>query len=107
MEDWLTKINLPPFYNGQKVVFIGPPGSSKTIIPRGTVCTISTCKYEVSSNPINVLKKKFWYVGVIESHNGECCLSPYIFVPLQQKEFPIMTFTEIVQSEKFEVLLNN
>ena len=100
-------VSLPPFYDGQKVVFIGPPGSSTTIIPRGTICTISTCKYEVSPNPINVLKKKFWYVGVKECHDGLCCLSPDIFVPLQQKEFPAMTFTEIVKMEKLEILINN
>lgn len=107
MKEQPEKINLPPFYDGQKVVFVGPSGGGETIIPRGSVCTVSTCVYEVSSNPINVMKKKFWYVGIVECHNGQPCLSPTIFIPLQQKEFPALTFSEIAEAEKLEALLSN
>lgn len=100
------KINLPPFYAGQQVVFIGPP-TGKTILNRGEVYTIANCVYLVSSNPINILRESFWYVGIVGYLNGLCCLAHYIFVPVIQKDFPAMTFSEIVEVEELQILLSN
>lgn len=103
----MDKVNLAPFYAEQRVVFIGTPGNGRTILTRGEIYTVSNCEYKVSSNPINVNKLSFWYVGIVGYHNGICCLCPSIFVPVKQTDFPALTFQEIVEAEKLEVLTAN
>lgn len=98
--------NIPPFYTGQKVIFIGPSNPGKTVLVRNQVYTIAQCVYQPSGNPISPLDKKYWYVGIEGYLNGMAYLAPYIFRPLQEIYTP-MTFSEIVEVEELEILLAN
>lgn len=104
------EVNLPPFYDGQQVVFLGPPNdpNSKTLMDRGSQYTVRTCEYKFGNkdHPVGRITK-YWYVGIVGVHDGMCYLAPYIFAPLQQKEFPALTFSEIVEAETEQVLMAN
>lgn len=102
------EVNLPPYYDGQKVVFIGTPSSGKTRLTKGQIYSVATCEYKLGNQNHPVGKvTKYWYVGIVGLDNGGCYLAPYIFTPLEQKEFPAISFSEIVEAETKEILIAN
>lgn len=94
--------NFPPFYVGQKVVGsdYAPIGSK---VKKGLTYIIAACHYSPSSNPI-ANGKYFWYVGVTEWPD-HIWLTPKLFAPVH--EIPLMTFSEIKEMEKLEILIPN
>lgn len=99
--------NLAPFYVGQKVVGSEYAGQVRGRIKKGQPYTIASC--HLSINPANGTGP-YWYVGAAEDPqgmdgNGRGWISPKLFSPIQEN--PIMTFDEIKQNEKSEVLLLN
>lgn len=99
-------LNLPPFYVGQKVLFVGSKDALH--LKHDIVYEVAACEYNFGNptHPVGAVTK-YWYVGIVGLHDGLAHLTPLIFVPLQQKEFSAMTFSEIVEAEQLEVLLNN
>lgn len=90
-------IEIAPFYVGQKVV--GNPDYPH-MVRNGKIYTITSC--HLSINPANGTGP-YWYVGV--DANGHDWLAPYLFLPIQ--EIPLMTFSQIQEVEKFEILIPN
>lgn len=96
------KINIAPFYSGQKVV-----GSDKVLpksrIKKGHPYTIRVCHNSI--NPANGLGP-FWYVGVNEFPDHDW-LGPHLFSPIEEMKLPLMTFSEIKESVVEEILIDN
>ena len=95
-------MNLAPFYVGQKVV-----GSNKVLptsrIKKGHPYRIRVCFQSI--NPANGLGP-FWYVGVDEWPEADW-LGPHLFSPIEEAKLPLMTFSEIKESVKEEILIDN
>lgn len=89
--------NLPPFYVGQKVV--GNPTNVNSRIKKGAIYTIRLCHYSESGNPISPKGAKYWYVGVNEFADHDW-MAPYLFLPLQVHNFPLISLTKVLEKEK-------
>lgn len=105
-----NKLNLPPFYIGQKVVCIGGKGVlkiGKHYIVSGVFNTC--CGYCITIGimatkaPLvcNICDKK------VNEVNGEWFFSPEFFKPLEEINAPLLTFQQIKEVEKEEVLILN
>lgn len=95
-------MNYAPFYIGQKVVAVDAVSGS--VIKNGQHYIVSECYYAPSGNPL-ANGASFWYVRV--SAFPIWSLRPSIFAPIQQMKLPLMTFTQIKEKEKNEVLVEN
>lgn len=100
----MSKLNLPPFYVGQKVVcieskwigehpliFIEEPLKDKTY-------TVNYIDYDEFYN--------IWFIGLTEMNQEDEFLSS-CFAPLQEVPAPLLTFEQIKQTEKEEILILN
>lgn len=112
-----NKLNLPPFYIGQRVVYI----TGKNM-PKDSVHTVSAINqawcgcWEIAINGESLKIKKsnkpmIRCVGCEKRRVSEGFVYDNwlasSFRPLQQTSFPLMTFSKIVEKEKEEVLINN
>lgn len=102
----MSEINLPPFYPGQQVVAVDAMKGS--VFKNGIQYEVTKCDCRFG-NPHHPVGKvtKYWYVGIVGHADGHPYWRPTIFAPLEQKEFPALTFSEIVEAEKLEVLIAN
>ena len=92
--------NIAPFYAGEKVIAVDAVQGS--FFKNKQHYIISTC-YSAMCNG-----KYYWYVGIVGGPHSS--IRPSIFKSIQQKEFPLMTFKEIiklVKLQKLEILMNN
>ena len=112
----MNKLNLPPFHIGQKVVYIGFK------MPNGSIHTVSKIKQNSCGCFAIAINGQDWgsnspddllVCTVCGEDNpaigngllrGWCAAS---FRPIQQQNFPLMTFSKIVEKEKEEILINN
>lgn len=114
----MNKLNLPPFYVGQKVVYITginmPKNSIHTIseiVKKPCGCCIGI---RINNEPFIPTSGFFSNIRCVNCGNiypraldtGELW-NPESFRPLQQQKFPLMTFSKIVEKEKEEILINN
>lgn len=91
-----SEMNIAPFYTGQKVVCTNLRKGCK--FKQGIVYTVKDCRWLVSSNPI-AHGASFWYVRIVEIDDTAYGYSPTIFAPIEQKEFPAMEYSEIIELE--------
>jgi hypothetical protein len=115
----MNKLNLPPFYIGQKVVYL-----TGINMPKGTICKVSDyhvnpcgCKYLYVNN-----EKKEYEFGATDAPFFKCntCGDIYLkssgptstngwvaesFAPIE--EAPLLTFSQIKKAEKEEILILN
>lgn len=98
-------INIAPFHAGQNVIATNAVVGSA--FKNGTHYVVTACVYQSSGNPISPPGAKYWYVGIRGHANGGAYFDPKIFSPIEQKEFPAITFSEIVETEKLEILIAN
>lgn len=96
----MNKLNLPPFYVGQKVVCVDDKkrDSRMVYVKLGVEYTIS-----------GIIQSIFGYSVFVSEAWCDSPLGYYHdrFATLQQQNFPLMTFSKILEKEKEEVLLNN
>lgn len=114
-------MNLPPFYIGQKVVYITGKSMPKNSIHTVTGIIQSSCGcWDISINGIPFDKQE--KPSLSNSFVCSVCLkiinrgnpvdelkgwSVESFRPLQQTKFPLMTFYQIKEKETTEILINN
>ena len=104
----MSKLNLPPFYVGQKVEYVGWRKDLKGSIH--TVLNIYKAKcgcWEIESDNLpygnyktcSSCKKNVTFIGKVGAANS--------FRPLEEKPLPLLTFQQIKETEKEEVLILN
>lgn len=101
-----AELNIAPFFAGQKVVAVAAQPTSA--FKNGQEYTVSAMEYRYGNphHPVGRITK-YWYVGIVGFADGKAYYAPYIFAPVKQKEYPAMTFTEILEKETEEILFNN
>lgn len=107
----MNKLNLPPFYVGQKVIAVR--SHSQGVFNKGDVFTVTgvirkCCGWNVSIGIPST--KPSWHCGICDrSHHSETewFFSQRMFTTAQEKNFPLMTFTQIKETEKEEILILN
>lgn len=118
----MEKLNLPPFYIGQKVVCVEQSTNGTLCLNKIYTVTGTTthchCGVVVNVNNIgergSMLKKieagqlvTCPTCRVTYTSNGLQYFLSSRFAPIQRQKFPLMTFSEIKQTEKKEILINN
>ncbi len=115
-----NKLNLSPFYVGQKVVGL----MNHNNIVKDKVYTITgireMCGCGLCCNIDNITASSVDNTIILKGQLVECstCLKRYYsdglcyyktqrFAPIQQQSYPLMSFSKIVEKEKEEVLINN
>jgi len=110
----MNKLNLPPFYVGQKVVCVKT--HSQGIVVKGNVYSVKECYLSPCGCNYVVC------VGVLATGQFNKCttcgkrrnpeskyhpISHELFAPVQEAKPPLMTFTQIKEKEKEEILILN
>jgi len=112
----MNKLNLPPFYVGQKVVYV--EGKS---MPKDSIHTVLDIWQEPCGCWIVDVKSSRLHGKVINAENTFClvCQKHFktintksgiyatSFRPIQEAKPPLMTFTQIKETEKEEILTLN
>jgi len=112
----MNKLNLPPFYVGQKVVYI-----TGKRMPKDSVHVVTgIVKHNCGHFGIYINTKNFNWGPTTKFCLCEFCgkltpvspgsiktWSPLSFRPLQEAKPPLMTFTQIKETEKEEILTLN
>ena len=105
-------MNLPPFYIGQKVVYITGIAMPKYSIHR----VLGLCQFSCGCWCVDVGMPPVGNFSLIvcSEHpennlpiNGKEWFWASSFRPTEEKPFPLMTFTQIKEKEQTEVLINN
>jgi hypothetical protein len=103
----MSKLNLPPFYVGQKVEYVGWKSTLKGTKHIILDCFMSECGC--------------WMVKTENLPNGTyyicdcgaviCLIGKFgqakSFRPLQQQKFPLIKLSKIMEKEKEEILIEN
>lgn len=103
--------NLPPFYIGQNVIYIGPSNNGfvngKKYIVKGCEKKCS-CYYLVNVGIKNV------YNLILECPDCKSRFTPTeiwlwheLFRPVRKQKFPLITLSKIKETEKQEILISN
>lgn len=107
-----NKLNLPPFYVGQKIVAL-TNGCNGNLI-KNNEYTVKSIRFRCCA----------WLVDVgivdLESDESECStckktykfekiwwLSYILFAPIEKQNLPLMTFSQIKEKEQEQILINN
>lgn len=95
------KLNLPPFYIGQKVVCVSSSEAAHgDKVFKGAIYTV----LETGHLPENDIHIAYDYV-IVKGNGGywDICR----FAPIQEAPAPLLTFSEIKKTEKEEILILN
>lgn len=98
-----NKLNLPPFYVGQRVVCINTDGWAEES-GRGDPCDGPKYKEELVVNHL-YLEDYEW--AIVFNKYGSEGYEHYWFKPLESIKPPLLTFQQVRQTEKEEVLILN
>jgi hypothetical protein len=106
----MSKLNLPPFYVGQEVIGVIP--NEKGFPKKGVEYKVLAIKKELCCGLLTI------YVGYKTQYTITRCFcgcerpnydfySAHRFAPLQEAQAPLLTFEQIKQTEKEEILILN
>ncbi len=110
----MKKLNLHPFYVGQKVVCVKPIGDLiKDKIY--TISHITKCLCGKICVGVGLVDYEFGYG---KYYNAKCCGAKQIsvgfyefntdrFAPIQQQNFPLIKLSKIIEKEKEQILIEN
>lgn len=108
----MEKLNLPPFYVGQKVVYIGVNNAIKDKIFK----VLNVLKFDCGCYKIDIGMKfdlEYKYTRCIscdkptQTNDNVFWYASYAFAPLQQQSFPLIKLSKIMEKEKEEILIPN
>jgi len=108
----MNNLNLPPFYVGQRVEYIGN-GSKLKKHSKHTVLDIwkEPCGcwgIDIGkSKDSGKMLRKCIYCNVIYDNTFKAGFYARVFRPVQEAKPPLMTFTQIKEKEKEEILILN
>lgn len=110
----MEKVNLPPFYVGQKVVANRSATSGKTVVKKGDVFSVLQIKHCCGSKYIvdvglKLTTEKYCQCADCSKKRfGDILWCAHFgFSPLQEQPAPLLTFTQIKETEKEEILILN
>jgi len=105
----MNKLNLPPFYVGQKVVAI--KSHSQGIFKKGDVFKVKAlmkpCCYWVCDIGIENISDIMECNCGNEYKSSVWAIACHVLAPIQEAKPPLMTFTQIKETEKEEILILN
>ena len=106
------KANIPPFYVGQKVVYV-----TGLILPKNSIHVIRgmvryCCGCWIVDIGLKVSEPFYVHChlhGLLTKtpRNGIMYAASTSFRPIQEQKFPLLTFTQIKEKEREEVLSDN
>lgn len=105
------KLNIPPFYIGQKVVAI--KDHTQGYFNKGDEFVVKGIEKTCCVWVIIIGVRTGWNISIcvcrksINNPNDMGRFNVASFAPLQQQSYPLMTFSKIVEKEKEEILINN
>lgn len=105
----MEKLNLPPFYAGQKVVCIKDwpqYGLIKDKVYTITGVLKCTCGWVGVYYGVKNMDS-FGFTCYVGGQPNEWCTEPDKFVPIQEQKFPLITLSKIQELEKEEILISN
>ncbi len=107
----MNKLNLPPFYIGQKVIYI-----TGAFMPKDTICTIKQIEQKgCGCWCVDINVSVHTPTGYFRCHNHSnfrikdngMIWDANSFRPFQQTSFPLLTLSKIKETEKEEILTAN
>ena len=111
-----------PFYSGQKVICVKSHSQGIVIKDKKYIvhrCFINCCGYicveikgvsdiDTENNIIQVGETIFCEDGKHKlKSTGFHCIDAELFAPIQEQKAPLITFKEILKTEKKEILISN
>lgn len=111
----MKKLNFPNLFVGQKCEFVGAPSESYKKGDKGKIQEIISCSCGIIYAGFNKCKytPSHTTCGCGHRHplSGYALRYSYNFKPIQEQDYPLMTFSEIREKEKThvepEILINN
>lgn len=105
-------LNIAPFYQGQKLVYIGKSNGRNWMHEDGSDASGPSTNEKVTCSRC-FLEKGEWAICLVGYGNrDEDCFYIHdeegnvVFKPLQEQKFPSLTFKEVVEKEKELISLN-